>query len=198
MQRELLKLARRLLGGELRRRKRRRMRSVTGVALVVGLAVIVYGIDQWLTEPRMPAPDPGSDLSCEPRSVQDGDTLTVRCPDGVLRVRVWGIDAPESGQEPWGDLATRHFESLLGGTREVQVQVVDIDRYGRTVARIFIDDRDLGLAMVRDGQAIVYEQFNNSPAYFDAREQAQQARLGIWSEPGDHQNPSAWRRLNAR
>lgn len=196
MQRELLKLARSLLGSELRRRKRRRMRNVTGVALVVVLALVVYGIDQWLTEPRMPAPDPGSDLSCELRSVQDGDTLTVRCPDGVLRVRVWGIDAPETEQQPWGDIATRHFQNLLGNAREVQVQVVDIDRYGRTVGRIFLDDRDLGLAMVRDGQAIVYEQFNNSPVYREAQARAQQAGLGIWSEPGDHQDPPAWRRVN--
>ncbi len=196
MQRELLKVVQRLLRTELRRRGRRRIRGVAGVAVILVLAVIVYGVDQWLTEPRMPAPDPGSDLTCALRSVQDGDTITVRCDEGVLRVRIWGIDAPETEQAPWGDIATEHFKNLLGNAREVQVQVVDIDRYGRTVARIFLNDRDLGLVMVRDGQAIVYESFNNSPVYYEAQEQAQQARLGIWSQPGDHQDPPAWRRMN--
>lgn len=196
MQRELLKVVQRLLRTELRRRGRRRIRGVAGVAVILVLAVIVYGVDQWLTEPRMPAPDPGSDLTCALRSVQDGDTITVRCDEGVLRVRIWGIDAPETEQAPWGDIATEHFKNLLGNAREVQVQVVDIDRYGRTVARIFLNDRDLGLVMVRDGQAIVYGSFNNSPVYYEAQEQAQQARLGIWSQPGDHQDPPAWRRMN--
>lgn len=194
MQRELLKMTQRLLRGQLRKAKRRKSASVI---VVLGLGVAVFMVDYFLREPDMPLPDPGTDLVCAVRGVADGDTITASCPDGKLRVRVWGIDAPETGQQPWGDDSTRHLQNLLNQSREVQVQVVDTDRYGRSVARLFIGERDLGWQMVRDGQAVVYEQYNDSQGYRDAQSEARSERLGIWTEAGDQQDPAAWRRLNS-
>ncbi len=195
MQRELLKVTRGLLQGELRKAKRRKSSSLI---VVIALGLVVFLVDYYLREPDMPAPNPGTDLACAVGNVADGDTITASCPQGRLRVRVWGIDAPETGQRPWGDQSTRHLQTLLNQSREVQIQVVDTDRYGRTVARLFIGEQDLGLQMVRDGQAVVYEQFNNSQGYRRAQAEARSESLGIWSEPGDHQDPGAWRRVNAR
>lgn len=194
MQRELLKMTQGLLRGELRKAKRRKSASVI---VVLGLGVAVFMVDYFLREPDMPLPDPGTDLVCAVREVADGDTITASCPDGKLRVRVWGIDAPETGQQPWGDDSTRHLQNLLNQSREIQVQVVDTDRYGRSVARLFIGERDLGWQMVRDGQAVVYEQYNDSQGYRDAQSEARSARLGVWAEAGDQQDPAAWRRLNS-
>lgn len=184
-----------LLRGELGKARRRKRGSVI---VVVVLALAAFGIDWLLREPDMPAPDPGTDLSCEVREVYDGDTVTVGCPQGKLRVRVWGIDAPEMGQEPWGEQSRDHLRELLAPISRVQVQVVDTDRYGRSVARLFAGERDLGLQMVRDGRAAVYEQYNDSRGYRLAQTDAEQAGLGIWSRPGDQQDPSAWRRVNPR
>jgi endonuclease YncB( thermonuclease family) len=78
------------------------------------------------------------------------------------------------------------------------LQVRDQDRYGRTVAQAFVGDRDVGLEMVRQGQAVMYEQYNDSPAYRQAQAEAQQARRGIWKKSGSQQDPAAWRRLNPR
>jgi micrococcal nuclease len=195
VQRELLKMARGLLSGELRKAKRRKSASVI---VVLGLGLAVFLVDYVLREPDMPAPNPGTDLVCAVREVADGDTVTVSCPDGKLRVRVWGIDAPETGQQPWGEDSARYLRALLDQGDRVQVQVVDIDRYGRSVARLFIDELDLGWRMVRDGQAVVYEQYNDSQSYYDAQSEARGGRLGVWAEPGDHQDPAAWRRLNPR
>jgi endonuclease YncB( thermonuclease family) len=188
-------MARGLLRGELRKAKRRKSASVM---VVLGLGLAVFLIDYALREPDMPLPDPGTDLVCAVREVADGDTLTASCPDGKLRVRVWGIDAPETGQQPWGDDSARHLHALLGRSDHIQIQVVDTDRYGRSVARLFIGERDLGWQMVRDGQAVVYDQYNDSQGYYDAQSEARDERLGVWAEPGDHQDPAAWRRLNPR
>ena len=194
MQRELLKLLRKTLGSELRKRKRRKSSSII---LVIVLSVGIFFIDRMLREPDMPAPNPGTDLSCQVREVYDGDTITAGCEQGKLKVRVWGIDAPEKGQKPWGPESENHLEQLVNGQR-VQVQVTDTDRYGRSVARLFVAGQDIGLQMVRDGRAVVYEQYNDSQGYRDAQAEAKRARLGIWSQPGDQQDPAAWRRLNAR
>ncbi|MCC9002157.1 MAG: thermonuclease family protein, partial [Candidatus Competibacter sp.] len=68
----------------------------------------------------------------------------------------------------------------------------------RTVAQVIADERDVGLEMVRQGRAVMYEQYNDSPDYRQAQAEAKQARRGIWEKPGGQQDPAAWRRLNPR
>ena len=75
---------------------------------------------------------------------------------------------------------------------------MDHDRYDRTVAQVFAGERDVGLEMVRQGRARVYEQYNDSPAYRQAEVEARRTRRGIWEKPGSQQDPAAWRRLNPR
>jgi endonuclease YncB( thermonuclease family) len=194
VKRRLLKEIRKILRGELRKAKRRRTGSVF---VVVFLTIGVFAIDYYLQEPDAPLPDKGAQLLCEVRKISDGDTATVGCGQGKLTVRLWGIDAPETGQKPWGEESKQFLQSLLDG-RRITVEIVDKDRYGRAVARLYTGNEDLGLTMVRNGQAVVYEQYNDSRAYYDAQSQAKSQSLGIWSQPGAHQNPAAWRKVNPR
>jgi endonuclease YncB( thermonuclease family) len=59
-------------------------------------------------------------------------------------------------------------------------------------------ERDVGLDMVRQGRAVMYEQYNDSPDYRQAQAEAKQARRGIWEKPGSQKDPATWRRLNPR
>ena len=70
-------------------------------------------------------------------AVHDGDTITVERADGELvRIRLWGIDCPESDQ-PWGDRAMAFTaEKCLNKT--VLVFERDEDRYGRLVAEVML------------------------------------------------------------
>jgi endonuclease YncB( thermonuclease family) len=194
VQRDVLKMLRKTLGSELSKRKRRKSSSII---VVIVLSLAVFLIDHFLKEPDMPAPNPGTDITCTVREVYDGDTVTASCGQGKLKIRVWGIDAPEKKQKPWGDQSRDALRQLVND-REVQVQVTDTDRYGRSVARLFVNGSDTGMQMVRDGYAIVYEQYNDSQGYRDAQVEAKRAKQGVWSKPGDQQDPAAWRRLNAR
>lgn len=73
-------------------------------------------------------------------TITDGDTIR----EGALRVRIWGIDAPE--------MDTRR--DLIDG-QPVGCNPVDTDRYGRTVAQCWLPDgRDLACEMVRAGWAV--------------------------------------------
>jgi len=193
----LLKLLQSLLRGELSRARRRKSRSPW---LVGGLAVAVVAISYALHEPKaLPsATAKGTELVCAVKAVFDGDTLVADCPVGEVKVRVFGIDAPEMKQEPWGDRSREALRGLLPRFDAIALRVVDRDRYDRTVAQVRVGERDIGLEMVRQGRAVVYEQYNDSPAYRQAQAEARQARRGIWGKPGGQQDPAAWRRLNPR
>src|SRR5260370_24290097 len=76
--------------------------------------------------------------------VVDGDTLRV---DGVT-YRLWGIDAPESGQPcadgwPAGQTATEHLRALIGD-HHVTCEPRTLDRHRRTVPICRPAARDLG------------------------------------------------------
>lgn len=197
MRQDFLKLVQSLLRSELSRASRRRSRSPW---LIAGLIVAIVALSYFLREPRAPSGSlaAGAELVCTVKSVYDGDTLTANCPEGRVKVRVFGIDAPEMGQAPWGQISRDALRGMLPSSGAVRLRVIDQDRYQRSVAQVFADERDLGLEMVRQGRAIVYESYNHSPAYQQAENEARQARRGIWEQSGSQQNPAAWRRLNPR
>ena len=197
MKQDLLKLLQQTLRGELNRTRRRKNRSPW---VIGGLTVGVIAVSYFLHEPKAPTSGltKGTELVCSVKSVYDGDTLTASCPNGEVKVRVFGIDAPEMGQEPWGDRSREAFRGLLPRFGSVRLRVVDEDRYGRVVAQVLVDQRDAGLEMVRQGRARVYEQYNDSPDYRQAEAEARRARRGIWEKSGSQQDPATWRRLNPR
>ena len=197
MKQDLLKALRSQLRGELSRTRRRKNRSPW---VIGGLVIAIIAISYFLHEPKGPSATlaRGAEQICTVQSVYDGDTLTARCPDGEVKVRMFGIDAPEMKQEPWGANSRDALRSLLPRRDSVQLRVQDRDRYGRTVAQVFVGERDVGLEMVRQGRAVMYEQYNDSPAYRQAQAEARQARRGIWEKPGGQQDPATWRRLNPR
>ena len=197
MKQDLLKALRSQLRGELNRTRRRKNRSPW---VIGGLVIAIIAISYFLHEPKVPSSTlaRGAEQVCTVQSVYDGDTLTARCPDGEVKVRMFGIDAPEMKQEPWGANSRDALRSLLPRRDSVQLRVQDRDRYGRTVAQVFVGERDVGLEMVRQGRAVMYEQYNDSPAYRQAQAEARQARRGIWEKPGGQQDPATWRRLNPR
>src|SRR5512137_2894910 len=84
-------------------------------------------------------------------SAADGDTLTVRQGTEHVRVRLAEIDAPERKQ-PFSQVARRNLEALCRN-REVEVQKVDVDRFGRTVAHVYCDGVDVSWRQVEDGLA---------------------------------------------
>jgi hypothetical protein len=75
----------------------------------------------------------------------------------VVKVRLWGIDAPEFDQ-PYGvkarDTAVRYI-----ARKTVGVQVEDVDRYGRAVAEISVRGGNLGQMLVQDGLAWHYNEY---------------------------------------
>ena len=97
--------------------------------------------------------------------VIDGDTVIVSSSWRKLRIRLDAIDCPEDGQH-WGDIAKYGLIKMIGG-RKIQLEEHCIDKYGRTVATIYVHQgKDTGwinvnARMVTLGHAWVMRQFYN-------------------------------------
>src|ERR1700730_7815037 len=88
--------------------------------------------------------------------VTDGDTLKVLVAEQkLLRVRLAFCDAPEKKQA-FGTRAKQAMSEMVFG-KEIDLRPHALDRYGRTVAQVGVDGKDVGLEMVRRGMAWVYE-----------------------------------------
>jgi endonuclease YncB( thermonuclease family) len=127
--------------------------------------------------------------------VSDGDSLR----SGKLRIRLFGIDAPEKKQQctsangtKWacGETAQKALEALVANAPYLQCDLIDTDRYGRAVMRCFAGKTDIGAALVRAGLALAYRQY--SSIYSDDEDSAKTAKLGMWA--GVFTEPWAWRR----
>jgi micrococcal nuclease len=80
--------------------------------------------------------------------VTDGDTTRVLTADQQqFRIRLAWIDAPERGQA-FGSKAKQAMSELVFG-KEVELRVYGLDKYGRTLATVFVDGKDVCLEEVR-------------------------------------------------
>ncbi|CAA9354990.1 putative nuclease [uncultured Leptolyngbya sp.] len=120
-------------------------------------------------------------------SVGDGDTIRVAASGKTLTVRASCVDAPETLQKPFGPAATRRLKQLLPVGQAVTLKVVDTDRYGRSVAKIYKGNLSINLALVQEGQAVVYRQYlAGCPELRDrllkAEASAKVRKLGFWNQ----------------
>ena len=128
-----------------------------------------------------------------PARVIDGDTVQI----GATHIRLHGIDAPEAAQTctsaegavfACGAVATQALTALIGGA-SVTCAPVNVDRYGRTVARCATAGRDLGQAMVAAGYATAYRAYATD--YVTQEADARRAGRGLWA--GQMPDPAAFR-----
>lgn len=126
--------------------------------------------------------------------VIDGDTLQM----GKDRVRLHGIDAPESrqtcfrGRRAWacGAEATRALERLIGAS-DVKCRKRATDRYGRSVSECQAGGQNINAWMVRNGWAVAYRQYGGA-RYLADEAVAKGRKVGVWS--GRFVMPWDWRK----
>jgi len=114
--------------------------------------------------------------------VIDGDTIGI----GETRVRLEGIDAPETAQTcqrrwfgswPCGTAATAQLSKIIGD-RPVTSSPRGLDKYGRTLAVCFVEGHDINAMMVRQGYAWAFVKYSRSYVLEEA--QARIEAVGIW------------------
>lgn len=117
-------------------------------------------------------------------SIIDGDTLEIH----GTRIRLWGIDAPESDQlcrngdsdhYRCGQKAANDLDAFIA-RRPVECVEVDRDRYKRAVAVCSVGGVDLAEWLVKNGLALDWPQYSKG-AYAAAQSAAKHNERGMWS-----------------
>ena len=107
--------------------------------------------------------------------------ITVLKAKTPIRIRLYGIDCPESGQG-FGKKA-KQFTSGMVFRKIVRIEPVDRDRYGRTVAWVYVDGQNLCEELVRAGLAWHYKKYSSDQSLADLEILARHKRVGLWSDP---------------
>ena len=116
-------------------------------------------------------------------SVIDADTIEIH----GQRIRLEGIDAPESGQHcyhsngtAWrcGQQASLAVANVIG-RRSVACRINSVDRYGRGLGTCYLGQTDLNGLIVSHGWALAYTRY--SIRYVADQNAAQASKSGIWS-----------------
>ena len=119
--------------------------------------------------------------------VSDGDTITVL--DEQKRqhkIRLEGIDAPESNQD-YGSRAKQSLSDLVFG-KTVTVISSKKDKYGKTLGRVTLDGKDIGREQIKCGMAWFYRAYQadlpeNVAAIYELGEvRAKAEKRGLWAD----------------
>ena len=120
-------------------------------------------------------------------SVVDGDTIEIDYNGSLEKVRLIGIDAPES-HECFSKEATNKLKSLIEG-KEVRLEFDptqgERDRYGRLLLYVWQGDVFVNETMIEEGYA--YEYTYNLPykyqgSFMSAERDARKNKRGLWGD----------------
>jgi micrococcal nuclease len=140
-------------------------------------------------------------------SVVDGDSMLVRTEAGEqVSVRLLGVKAFDTKLDKdltsaYGQAAVDELHRRLEGKPiRVLLHTTPKDKYGRAIATLFVEERDVGLELVKAGLALTYTvyPFPTMQIYLQEQELARADRRGVWANPEAAQRALAlaaeWRR----
>ena len=138
--------------------------------------------------------------------VIDSDTIKLRAANSQtdITIRLAGIDAPETSKgkrqpgQPFSQAATKHLAGLVLN-KPVTLQEYGHDRYGRTLAVVYVNGTNVNLEMVRAGLPEVYQGtpangFDNYP-YVTAVYEAREAKRGMSAQGDKYVSPRDWQKM---
>ena len=140
----------------------------------------------------------GQSLTGRVVGVSDGDTITVL--DAAHRqhkIRLTGIDAPESGQS-FGTSSKKALSDCAFG-KQAAIEGDKLDRYGRTLGKVVVGGVDCNLRQISLGLAWHFKRYASerpraeSDAYAAAETAARNARHGLWADAAAPTPPWDWR-----
>ena len=130
--------------------------------------------------------------------VKPASLMATRWKFMASRIRLWGIDAPESSQLCRGEdscnIAVVRRRQMTSTPSSLGVRLIatplSLDPYGRTVATCSVGGADLGEWLVRNGLALDWPQYSKGK-YDGAQRDAERAGRGIWK--GSYVEPWLYR-----
>ncbi len=131
-------------------------------------------------------PISGNVITAKSVRVIDGDTLEIIPTEGASeRIRLLGIDAPESNQAH-GTYSTQTLQQCVN-RGQVTVEWFEQDRYQRLLGKVRANGVDCNLNQIQQGAAWHYKQYQQSQSEFDrlnyanAEVNARRQAIGLWA-----------------
>jgi endonuclease YncB( thermonuclease family) len=120
--------------------------------------------------------------------VIDGDTFVFNY---HTKIRMLNIDAPELSQ-PFGQESKEFLKQYEGKRCTIKTQ--GKDKYGRTLAVLYVDNQNINLLSVNRGLA--WKFMSHDENYQQAQTYAQDHKLGLWAN--DVIEPYQWRKQHEK
>ncbi len=124
------------------------MKILLIIAGVIGVVFAVFS--------KSPAPLSPEYQSGHVAHVIDGDTLILS--GSKQRLRLWGVDAPEMKDK--GGEQSKNALSVMVEGKKIRYIKIDADKYGRTVARVFVKDQEINKLMIQSPHATEYHRYS--------------------------------------
>ena len=123
-------------------------------------------------------------------SIIDGDTIRVIINGKSEKVRLLGIDSPESSDprksvQCFAKEATNKLKNLING-KTVKLVIdktqSDKDKYGRLLRFIYLNGKDIDAEMIKEGFAFSYKQYPTTKLneYNKLEKLAREQNKGLW------------------
>lgn len=112
--------------------------------------------------------------------VIDGDTVVL---EGGQRVRYIGIDTPEKGRPYYLEAKKENERLILGKKVRLEFDVEKQDKYGRTLAYVYVGDVFINAELVKNGYAMVYTCPPNvkyAKTFLALQREARKVKRGLW------------------
>lgn len=112
--------------------------------------------------------------------ITDGDTFTLLSPGKKrIKVRLYGIDCPEKGQD-FASVAKERLSELIFG-KPVQIAFKSYDRWGRTVGTVVCDGKNVNEILLAEGLAWHFTRYDDNAEWSVIERNAREKKLGLWS-----------------
>ena len=137
--------------------------------------------------------------------VYDGDTLKAKGHGIEFKVRLVGIDAPETSRkkhqegQPYSQQSKKFLTSMVLD-KVVFIKGYGLDRYNRILGEVSMSGKNVNLEMLKAGLAEVYR--GKAPKKFDhltytlTESEAKEAGVGMWSLGARYISPREWRKTH--
>lgn len=128
--------------------------------------------------------------------VIDGDTIIVLNENNTTtRLRLAEVDCPESNQN-MGQEAKYFTQSQVLG-KNVTYKVVNNDKYGRSISKVYYNDKYLSEQIIKTGNGWWYKRYSTDLNLKEEERNAKNKSIGLWRFKNPI-NPYTWRTENPK
>lgn len=112
--------------------------------------------------------------------VYDGDSIRAKSGNKEIEIRLASIDAPEFNQNFGKECRAQLYKKIYH--TKISINPIEQDKYGRTIAEIYLGNRNINREQVQSGCAWAYRQYLHDPKMIALEQEARRKKIGLWSQ----------------